>query len=550
MVAATLAAYVPALRGGFIWDDDFHVTQNRNLDDLDGLRRIWLTTTATPQYYPLTHTTFWIEHHLWGVNPLGYHVVNVLLHAASAVLLFLVLSTLGVPGACLAAAVFALHPVHVESVAWVTERKNTLSGLFYLASAMVFLRSFLGSDGSGRWSRRAPAAAAGLFVCGLLSKTVVATLPVALAMALLWKRGRIERRAASWLAAMLAVGAAAGLLTVWLEKHQVGAQGREFSLSLAERVLVAGRAVAFYLGKLLWPHPLAFVYPRWNLDAGSAAQWLFPAAAAAAFVGLWLARKRIGTAPVVALAFFVVTLGPALGFLNVYPMRFSFVADHFQYLASIGPIALFSAGAARLAEKLPRRIPRRAWAVPLLAVLAVLTWRQGGAYKDLDTLWTRSIEASPDSFMAHYNLGKMLAERGRTDEAFAHYREALRANPEMAEAMVNLGNQLADRGKLHEAVELYERVIRLDPKRERAYYNLGIALEELGRRDEARKAYENAIRLKPDMTAAHANLAVLLYQQGRYAEAWREVHASTRFGGRPHPDFLRALGQKLPDPGE
>ncbi|MBZ5637565.1 MAG: tetratricopeptide repeat protein [Acidobacteriia bacterium] len=549
IVLATLAAYVPAIRGGWVWDDDIHVTRNRNLQDLAGLTRIWLTTSATPQYYPLTHTTFWIERHLYGLDPLGYHLDNVLLHAASAILLALVLETLGVPGAWLAAAVFALHPVHVESVAWITERKNALSGLLYLGSALVFLRHFAGGGDRDRTRYGPPAAAVALFVAGLLAKTVIATLPVALAIVLLWKRGRIERRAVPWLAAMIAVGATLGLLTAWLEATQVGAEGREFSLTFAERLLLAGRAVLFYLGKLSFPHPLAFLYPRWTLDARSAAQWLFPVAAAGAAAALWFARKRIGTAPLAAYAFYVVTLGPALGFLNVYPMRFSFTADHFQYLASIGPIALVSAGAARLAERLPRVVPRWAWAAPPLLALALLTWRQGGAYRDLDTLWTRTIEASPDSFMAHYNLGKMLAERGRTDEAFAHYQEALRANPEMAEAMINLANQLADRGKLEEAVDLYGRVIRLDPGRERAHYDLALALEQLKRPGEAEKAYRDAIRVKPGMIAAHNNLAVLLFQQGRYAEAWGEVHASLRSGGKPHPEFLRALTDRMPDPG-
>ncbi len=549
IVVASVLAYVPAIRGGWVWDDDFHVSRNPNLDSLEGLRRIWLTTSATPQYYPMTHTTFWIERHLWGLRPLGYHLVNVLLHAASAVLLGLVLTTLEVPGAWLAAAVFALHPVHVESVAWVTERKNTLSGFFYLASALVFLLHFLARGDGRRTSRRAPAVAAALFVLALLSKTVVATLPVALAIVLLWKRGRIERRAAAWLSAMLAVGAAFGLLTAWLEEHHVGAQGTEFSMSLAERVLVAGRAVAFYLGKLVWPHPLAFVYPRWSLDPRAPWQWLFPVAVVAVLALLWAGRSRIGRAPATAFAFFVVTLLPALGFLNVYPMRFSFVADHFQYLASIGPIALFCAGAARLGERLPPWVPGEAWSAPLLLVLAALTWRQGGGYRDLDTLWQRTIEASPDSFMAHYNLGRMLAERGRKDEAFEQYREAVRANPDMPEALINLAVELTDRGKPDEAVALYERAIRIDPSRERAHYNLALVLELLKRPGDAEREYREAIRVKPSMTVAHTNLAILLFQQGRYVEAWQEVHASQRYGGKPHPGVLRALSARMPDPG-
>jgi hypothetical protein len=342
LVVMTLVAYAPALRDGFVWDDDQHVTENPTLTSLAGLQRIWLDPTALPQYYPMVHTTFWVERHLWGLRPFGYHLVNVLLHLANAFLLWYLLEHLAVRGAWLAAAIFALHPVHVESVAWITERKNVLSGLFYLLAGACFLR-FLGLLGgvTRRWSWYV--AGFVLFLCALLSKTVTATLPLALFLVLWWKRDRVRGRDVAPLVPPLAVGVAFGLVTLWIERHHVGAQGDLFTLSPLSRWLLAGRALWFYASKIVWPSRLSFFYPRWPVDPAVGWQYLFPLAAASVVVSLWVARRRIGKAPSAAVAFFAVTLFPALGFFDVYPMRFSWVADHFVYLASAGLIALVAA---------------------------------------------------------------------------------------------------------------------------------------------------------------------------------------------------------------
>ncbi|MBU0640698.1 MAG: hypothetical protein KKB50_17685 [Planctomycetes bacterium] len=252
LVAATLAAYVPAMRGGFIWDDDYYVSDNQTLRTTDGLRRIWLEPGAVPQYYPLVHTTYWVEYRLWQDWAPGYHAVNVVLHALSALLVATALRRLQVPGAWFAALLFALHPVHVESVAWITERKNVLSGLFYLLAVLAYCR-FANLDSNparpGRcWGCYTLALA--LFLCALLSKTVTASLPAALLLLIWWKRGRIGGRDIAPLVPFFALGIALGLVTVWMEKHHVGAQGELWHLALAERLLVAGRAAWFYAGKL------------------------------------------------------------------------------------------------------------------------------------------------------------------------------------------------------------------------------------------------------------------------------------------------------------
>ena len=433
-----VAAYLPALHAGFIWDDDAYVTANATLRTLDGLRRIWLEPGAVPQYYPLTFTSLWLDHHLWGVQPLGYHLVNVLLHGANVILVWVIGRRLALPGAWLAAAVFAVHPVHVESVAWVTERKNVLSGALYLAAFLAYLRAAGGA-------RAAYGLALGLFAGALLAKTVTCTLPVVLLLVLWWRRGRVD---ITPLIPFFVLGAASGLVTAWMEAHHVGATGALWRLSLLDRCLIAGRALWFYAGKLLWPHPLAFIYARWHVDAAVWWQYLFPLAAAATVAALHLARGRIGSGPLVAVLCYVATLAPALGFVNVYPMRYSFVADHFQYLASLPLIALAAAGATRLPR--PQVI-----GAGVLLVLGALAWRQGLVYRDAETVWRDTLAKDPDSSMAHINLGMLLSDDGRVPEAIVHFREALRIDPEDGEAHDDLGNALASEGKLDEAIAEY-----------------------------------------------------------------------------------------------
>src|ERR1700704_5564538 len=372
LVALIIMAYQQVWHAGFIWDDDAYVTRNPTLRDLHGLWRIWFDVTSTPQYYPLVHTSFWLEYHLWGLNPFGFHLTNVLLHAIGAVLLWRILVRLQLPGAWLAAAIFAVHPVEVESVAWITERKNVLSAVFYFAAALAYLR-FVSKRDDQNPNRASPYfISLVLFICALLSKTVACSLPAALLLVRWWRKGRLSWRDAFPLVPFFVIGASMGLLTAWLEQHHVLAEGAQWSYTFLERCLIAGRGICFYAAKFFWPHKLAFIYPRWNIDAHSIGQWIFPIAVIVIVVVLWCARRRLGRGTLVAFLIFIGTLFPALGFFNVYPFRYSFVADHFQYLASIGLIALAGVGL--------NRLPRFVGVITILA-LAVLTWRQVGIYR-------------------------------------------------------------------------------------------------------------------------------------------------------------------------
>lgn len=431
LALATLIAYGPVYSAGFIWDDDDYVTENPQLRSLRGLGEIWTLyyepqtqrlRAYTAQYYPLTFTSFWIEHQLWGLNATGYHVVNVVLHVANALLVWLVCRRLKIPAAWLIAAVFALHPVHVESVAWITERKNTLSGLFYLLALLAYLRF----DQRGSWSTYA--ASLLLFVAALLSKTVTSTLPAVLLLILWVTQPRLSLRRVAPLAPMFVLGLASGLLTAYLEKAHVAATGVEWDHSLLERLLILIPSnFLFYARTILWPYPLMFVAPRWEVDPTHWPQYIPLALLLAVALSLLALRRRLGWTPLALLAFSAVTLLPALGLFDVYWFRYSHTADHFQYLGSLGFITLFVLAARSLTNRIRQKLrphARAAAATAALAGLAVLTFRQSFAYENTRTLWETALRQNPHAWIAMINLGFEYEALGRNDEAAALYRRA------------------------------------------------------------------------------------------------------------------------------
>ena len=418
LVLSTILAYQPVWHAGFIWDDDFYITDNLTLRSFGGLRLIWCSLAATPQYYPLVHTSFWLEYHLWGLNPLGYHIVNVLLQSLAAILLWRVLVRLQLPGACLAAGIFALHPVGVETVAWVTERKNVLAAVFYFASALAYLR----------WTeqRANDKAQTGDFSCwyflafaffaaALFSKTIACSLPAAMLLVIWWKRGCI-------LAGCLAVAAVfrgrgdagTGYFVVGADPRRRPRAGMELQFF---RALSDCRACGVVLrGQIVWPANLTFIYPRWQIDAGEWRQWIFPAATLGLVAVLWRLRQAYWSGAIGGGAVFWRHTFAGTGFRNVFPMRYSFVADHFQYVASIGLIVLAAAGitmAFGLARKKGICGLKPAFCGVLLLILGVLTWRQCRIYGDAETLWRATIDRDPACWMAYDNLDDVLFHEGR-----------------------------------------------------------------------------------------------------------------------------------------
>ena len=508
LLVATLAAYLPALSAGFIWDDQpGHVTRPE-LTSLAGLGRIWTEPGATQQYYPLLHSAFWLEHRLWGDAPFGYHLVNLLLHATAAGLFATVLRRLAVPGAALAALLFALHPVCVESVAWISEQKNTLSLVLYLCAALAYLRFDL---------LRSPqtfALATGFFVAALLTKTVTATLPAALLVVFWWQRGHIAfRRDVLPLLPWFGGSLLAAIATSLFEKKLIGAEGADFALSAVQRLLLAGRAFWFYLGKLILPFDLAFIYPRVAPDTSSAQQWL-ALLSAVVLLGALVARRRRTRTPLAVLLLLGGGLFPALGFINVFPFLYSFVADHFQYLPSLAVFALAGAGLARITP------PGRQFAIAgLTLVLGALTFQHARIYHDVFVLYANTLERNPACWMAHNNLGVALVEAGRADEAIVHFERASALRANYAECENNLGDALNRLGRSTEALPHLETALRLQPRYAEAANNLGVALMATGRPAEGLDRFAEAARLAPAFALAQRNLGLATLQTGHAEDA-------------------------------
>jgi tetratricopeptide (TPR) repeat protein len=550
LISFVFIAYAQVLQANFIWDDESHLTRNPCVIGPLGLKEIW--TTAQAVYYPLVLTTFWTLHRLNGLNPFPYHLLNLLFHAASAVLLWRILQLLKIRGAWLGAALWALHPVMVQSVAWITELKNTQSCLFYLLSTLWFLK----------WQNRIEEAAASsfqlkrsgggrslgefvlslvFFILATLSKPSVVMLPFVLALCIWWTRGKIRWRDVLTLTPFALISALASVWTILEQKFHARAIGPDWAQTFSERLIISGKAIWFYVGKLAWPHPLIFIYPRWDVDSSKVIAYFPLLAATASLVAFWFIHAKWGRALFFAAAYYVVSLFPVLGFFSVFFFRYSFVSDHFQYLASMGPLALAGAGIATLlgrlcetaaefeshAEAVARSgstIATPRWRLilsgglcgMLLVSLGFLTWRQTAEYHDLFALYTATLQKNPGCWMAHYNLGIVLSEQGEADQAIDHYRRAIALRPDYPEAHYNLGRLLVEQGQLDDAIAHYERAAAINPADAEAQNNLGVTLFGIGRGDDAIAHYRKALEIRPDYAEAACNLANALIAKGDY----------------------------------
>jgi len=510
IAALALIAHGRGVGNGFVWDDDAYVTANETLRSADGLRKIWLEPRATPQYYPLVHTTYWLEYRVWGLDPAGYHAVNVLLHAATAAMLYRVFMQLGLPVPWLGPALFAVHPLAVESVSWVTERKNTLSLFLATAAAAAWLRWRFGT-GEERGGAAWLGLAVGCFTLAMLAKTVAAMLVPMLIIAVWWKTGRIERRDLGGLAPLVAIGLPLAGFTVWLEKHHVGADDVDWQLSPAGRLVLAGRAACFYAQKLVWPWPLAFFYDRWRIDPRQPVQWAFPLLVAVTMAGAWWQRGRIGRGPLAAVLAFFCGLFPALGFFDVFPFKYSFVADHFAYHALPVGMAAAAAGLAGLCAW--ARVPIAVPAAGLIAILAGLTIARTGVFANQETLYRDTLAKTPSCHIAAHNLGTLYLDSGRprdSIELLAHAAVTATFRDERGRSLANLAEaflRLDEPGRAYQAASAARSAF--DSKRARAM--LARACTRTGRLDEADIALAAARPAElagPDMLLTRGELAL------------------------------------------
>ena len=548
-----LVAYSSSLAGGWLWDDDVYVQSNANLSSVDGLVRIWLKpvfgAADIPQWYPMVYTTFWVEHQFFNDAATGYRVDNLLLHLASALVLWRLLTGLKVPGAYAAALLFAVHPVMVESVAWVTERKNTLSTLFYLLAAWNYLAAagLLAGRGDPAFAtrRRSYAWATTLFVLALLSKTVTATFPAAMLLVTWWKRGRLGWRDVAATVPLFVIGVGLGLYTAHTEHTAVGANGPEWVYGptvltdALARVCIAGRAVCFYAGKIIWPLDLTFIYERWTIDIHTWQAWFYPAAVGVVLTILLLLRHRIGRGPATAGLFFVGTLVPALGFANVFPHRYSFVADHFQYLAAIGLIVLIAATAGRAVEALSvgplpgdslpgdslpgdslagdalpsdalakrnRRFVGGCVLAVVSLVLTALTWLHGLNFQSSETLWRDAMAKSPGNWMGYMSYGNLLVDREQPAEAVQYYLKAYELRPGIWDTRLRAGQAALQLRQPAEGERLLRSALPLAPgpfQRALTLYNLAMVDLKIHRDTPgAIDKLQQALELSPDYADA------------------------------------------------
>jgi len=525
LAVVTIFAYRPAWNGGFLWDDDVYITNNELLTAPDGLRRIWFSLDSPSQYFPLVYTTFRVEHAIWGLDPTGYHWVNLLLHVANALLVWLVLARLKVPGAWLAGAIFALHPVQVESVAWITERKNVLMGFFFLLALLAWI-AFVDGRTKRPWLFYGLALI--LYLLALSAKTTACTLPAALFLILWLQRTPIRWKRVFQIIPFLVLGIAMGMLAMWWERYHQGTSRAVFTfLSPIERVLVASRAVWFYLSKLIWPSNLTFIYPRWDIAPTHLLNYAWLLAGVIACGALYFLRRYWGRSVEVAAGFFVVTLSPVLGFIMLYTFRYTFVADHYQYLACIGPIALASAGLANLADTFKSgRALILSTALCVVAVLATLTWRQAAMYGDIDTLWRTTLARNSGCWMAHNNLGMVLFEKGQLDEAIRHYRRTLEMQPDFWDADYNLGTALLGKGQVDEAIFYCDKAVRMEPNDPDAHVAFANALLQKKRTDDAIAHYQKAVAIRPDYFFARYGLGHALLEKGKLDAAIEHSRAA------------------------
>ncbi|MFA4854060.1 MAG: tetratricopeptide repeat protein [Candidatus Omnitrophota bacterium] len=527
--------YIPSLRNGFIWDDETNLYENPCIQKAEGLKLIWFTN-ETYQYYPVVFTTFWLEHKLWGLNPFGYHTINLILHLFNALLLFWIALKLYPRLAFVLALLFAVHPIQVETVAWITERKNLLSLFFFLLTILAYLRF----DRTRRI--RDYLLTVIMFVFALFSKPIAVCFIFFPFLYKWWQDGKITWREIRLSAVFVITGLLNAGYTLYLEYYNVGAQGRAFDLTFLERFILAGRILIFYIYKLLFPFNFMFFYPRWIVNARVWWQWLFPFSVMLVLGVFVYYRKKIGRGTLALFIFYIISIFPVLGFINVYGMNFSWVADHFSYLSVPVLLLLFCACICCLLDRLrasfprlcslPYRILSTGLFIFAINYMCFKSAELARNYKDSTTLWSNLIRENPKAWVAYANLAAIYINIGKTEEALVLYKKAMALNPNFESAIVlynNLGNLSIKTGKNKEALALYKKAIAINPDSKSnvlSYYNLGNAYYAIERKADAIKAYEKAIQLSPKYLGAFNNLASVYVDVGKIDKAielWNEA---------------------------
>jgi len=565
LIALTLLAYIPAMNAGTIWDDAGFVFDNAAVSSRRGLHFIWLTK-SNADFFPLTLSSLWLEYRLWGPNPIPYHITNILLHACSAVLLWRLLRQLKVPGAYLGAMLFAVHPVNVASVAWITERKNTLSMLFYLLSALYFFRF----DENPR--HKTYILSLVFFLAALLSKTSAVVLPPILLAIIWWKRRAWTRQDLLRVAPYFVIGIVLGLVTVWFQQRSLTSTDANEMPTLAQRLALPGWVVWFYLGKVLFPWPLLMGYPRWELNTSSLLIYAPLMLLILSLAALFFLRNK---SFFITAILYVLALGPVLGLLPMTFHYISWVSDHLQQIALPAPLALIGAGLALLAQRPARHKLAIALFSLLILILTGMTFNHSRHFKNDGTLWKFNNAYNPNCWAGNNNLGIYYVAQGDLAKAKYHYDYALKLRPNYSSTYYNRGLLFSRQGKFKEALADEQIAIRIDPRYWQAFSAQGAIYTNMGQFDRALDRYLKALAIKPTDAAAHnnagniflsrgdiknalihlnaatmlnpnyamaySNRAVVWFYMGDYAKAWRDLEKGRSLGDTPPPKFIADL---------
>jgi len=522
VILLTFLAFSASFNGEFIDDDGMDIDYVSKLEGAQGLWKIWTDPETCSKlhteeyiYYPLFITSLWLDYTLWGDNTFFYHIFNTLLHALNSILIFFIVRRFSLAGGWLAALIFALHPVHVEAVAFINLRRDLLSTFFYFLSLLYYLRhANIGSSKEAQvnyshW--RYHILSLLMFVCGLLTKPFIVTLPMVFLVVMWWKRPVFKRYDLYRLIPFFALVPVTAYIRVWSEQFFGGARGEGFERTFLENLILAGKAVWFYIAKLIWPSNLAFIYPKWSLDSASIGQYLYPLTALLLPIILFLIKKRIGKGPLVAVLFFGITLFPALGFFPITMHKYTYATDHWQYLASASLIILFAHLFIRLGDYMTRSE---------ISSCSGIIASQGNRY-----CYKRAI-----LLMA---AGVILLLLGMGSWRHSHifiskenlYRDIIAKNKVDAEARVDLAIIYLESGRSKESIELFKAGLKLDPNQSDLYLCLAYAFKYNKQYEKARAALEKARALNQKNMEIYTVLQSV-YQTLKLEDKYLKVQAA------------------------